>query len=624
MAEDVQPRKRPDRAAKLRLRQATVQTVVKSALLKYIRGSKEVKLALQAAIDKRVKQFSQRAHLASLVLSGIVKSIFANTEVHAYHTVSVPPSFLTQTFFRQLLLGTDDARIPETCIATYLLNHPNLPAVESRSLGDRNIYSHGAQTLLTNTRISLRMNIQSRLRHSLTHLQILYQWTDDLKRCVGRKILGYNTTQHTPPVQIPEDVAGLIQYHRKILGLREGDVVDAKWLERDGNLLNVLRYYVYLNRLRETSATEETPKWKAFDVVPMAKIRRRFITVDADGIFGVLKECRLVGGSMTGFRANLMEHWLSILNVEALQGHHCTFSGTIETDGISLCTHFLRPKGSLDAAADTIQITPDDRVIAIDPGRSNIFYAVEKLPNGEVKRWKLTRAQYYHDAGMSQARHQTQVWLSSIQESLAELSTVSTKGAHVADHESYLAVLQQQYDTLWTEALKPRWARQRLRLYGGKKRVFAAFFKQLKSPETDERRTLVAFGAGSFCPGGAGETSVPTTRAFRECRSRFVTKVIDEFRTTKIHWETDRLLHKVGKKSSPRTTVRGLLWCGPTISSEGKFVNRDLNGAMNILRCAVGERPAMLRRSESNTQLVQRIETLISVKCQRSNATALG
>jgi hypothetical protein len=605
-----------------------VQTVVKSAILKYIRGSKDVKLALQAAIDQRVKQFSERAHLATLVLSGIVKKLFANSEVNAFHAPCIPPSFLTQTFFRQLLLGTDDARIPDTHIAAYLQNNPNLPTIRARSLGDRNIYSHGAQTLLTNTRVSLRANIQSRLRQTLTQLQILHQWTDDLKRFVGQQILGhhYNARHHTPPLQVPEEVAGLIKYHRKILGLRDGEVVDKVWLESDGNLLNVLRYYVYLNRLRETSATQDTPRWKAFDIVPMARIRRRFITLDADGLFGVLKECRLVGGSMTCFRANIMDHWHSILNIQALQGQHCTFSGTIDTDGISLCTHFLRPKGSLDAATDTIHITPDDRVIAIDPGRSNIFYAVEKLPNGEVKRWKLTRAQYYHDAGMSQARHQTQVWLSSIQRSLAELSTVSTKGALVADHESYLAVLQQQYDTLWTDALKPRWARQRLRLYGGKKRVFAAFFEQLKSSPTDARRTVIAFGAGSFCPGGVGETCVPTTRAFRECRSRFLTKAIDEFRTSKIHWETDRLLHKVGKKSSPRTTVRGLLWCGPTISSEGKFVNRDLNGAMNILRCAVGERPTVLRRSESNTHLVQRIERLIrvSVKCQRSNATALG
>ena len=623
MTKDVQTRKRPDRVAKLRLRRTNVETVVKSALLKYIRGTRDDKITLQTAINTRVEQFSQRAHVASVVLSGIVKSLFANTVVHAFHAVSVPPSFLTQTFFRQLLLGTDDARIPEAHIAAYLQSHPNLPTIEPRSLGDRNIYSHGAQTLLTNTRVSLRMNLQSRLKQTLDQFQILHQWNDDLKWYVGRKILGHNTL----PVQISEDVAGLIQYHRKILGLREGDVVDKEWLESDDNLLNVLRYYVFLNRLREESATQATPRWKAFDVVPMAKIRRRFITLDADGIFGVLKECHIVGGSIASFRANLMDHWHSVLDFKPLQGQHCTFSGTIETDGFSLCTHFLRPKQLHDADGDTIQIAPDDRVIAIDPGRSNIFYAVEKMSNGEVKRWKLTRSQYYHDAGMSHAQLQTQKWQSGIQQSYTEMSTVTTKGTSVAGHETFLTTLQQQYTALWTEALKPRWARQRLRLYGGKKRVFAAFFKQLKeaSPESCAKRTVIAFGAGSFCPGGRGETSVPTTRAFRECRSRFLTKAIDEFRTSKIHWETNRLLHKVGKKSSPRTAVRGLLWCSSTIMSEGKFVNRDLNGAMNILRCAIGERPAMLQRSDSNTRLIQRIEKLVSVKCQRSvEATSLG
>jgi len=206
-------------------------------------------------------------------------------------------------FFRQLLLGTEDARIPNTNIASYLQAHPILPTVVSRSLGDRNIYSHGAQKLLTNTRVSLRMNLESRLKKTLIQLQRLHQWTDDLKHCVRRHILGYRS-QHNP-IQVPEEVVGLIEHHRKVLGLKEGDLVDHKWLECDGNLVNVLRYYVYLYRIRDALATQDTTTWKAFNIIPMAKVRMHFITLDADGIFGVLKECKLVGGSMTSFRANL-------------------------------------------------------------------------------------------------------------------------------------------------------------------------------------------------------------------------------------------------------------------------------------------------------------------------------
>ena len=59
----------------------------------------------------------------------------------------------------------------------------------------------------------------------------------------------------------------------------------------------------------------------------------------------------------------------------------------------------------------------------------------------------------------------------------------------------YLKTVLEQYDTLWNEYLKPRWANQRMRLYGGKKRVFAKFFNGLVSKG---KKTVVAYGAAKF------------------------------------------------------------------------------------------------------------------------------
>ena len=125
-----------------------------------------------------------------------------------------------------------------------------------------------------------------------------------------------------------------------------------------------------------------------------------------------------------------------------------------------------------------------------------------------------------------------------------------------------------------------------MRLYGGKKRVMANFLNKLEGKDKTVE-TVLAYGASKFAPGGKGEVSVPTSRAYKECSYRFKTIPVDEFRTSKIYYKDDTILEPVGKKSAEgkTVTVRGLFWCCSTKYNE--FVNRDLNGAINIRRCAL-------------------------------------
>jgi hypothetical protein len=160
---------------------------------------------------------------------------------------------------------------------------------------------------------------------------------------------------------------------------------------------------------------------------------------------------------------------------------------------------------------------------------------------------------------------------------------------------------------LWAEHSSRRWAEQRLRLYGGKKRVFARFFNRLEAEreEGDARSTVIAYGSARFAPGGKGEVSVPTTRAFKEARHRFRVEVIDEFRTSQVYHGDESHLQHVGRRMEDGSVqvVRGLLWCGST-SEVGKFVSRDKNAAINIWRCATLPcRPGALTRSLNPTRL---------------------
>ena len=117
------------------------------------------------------------------------------------------------------------------------------------------------------------------------------------------------------------------------------------------------------------------------------------------------------------------------------------------------------------------------------------------------------------------------------------LSTVSSKGVNLQNHVAYIAAYHQHRDALWTEYTRPRWARQRLSLYGGKKRTFANFFNNLKRvlrKAVPKCNIVVAYRAAKFAPGGRGELSVPTSRAYKECATRINTKVTAEFRSSKM------------------------------------------------------------------------------------------
>jgi len=101
------------------------------------------------------------------------------------------------------------------------------------------------------------------------------------------------------------------------------------------------------------------------------------------------------------------------------------------------------------------------------------------------------------------------------------------------------------WDALWEEYTKPRWARLRMNLYGGRQRAFANFFNQLSALKEDEsQRLVVAYGAGRWKT-QKGRSPAPTTRTYKECARRFVTIRVEEFRASYTHQELGCTLQRV-------------------------------------------------------------------------------
>ena len=592
------------------------ETVVKCALLKYLHGDVETKVRVRDDIRTRVSLFSRRVCIASVTLSGMVKEFFG--DVADLGTRFLPVDVFDQTLIRQLMLGQERANIPNPWPAAYIRMHPQPVTVHGRNLGDSNMYTAGARKYVTNLKNSLTTNFLPRLKRYLRNLQKIHAFTDVQFVTSLYAIHGWaHDRRHdswTAPFPETKQVTDIIDGTRRLLGLSRGQVVDDDWFKDLDNLACVLRWFVYLNRFNAANGFRE------FDVVPVCRIKTHFVTLDTSDLYGVMKTTGMVSCSnFEQFDALRDAHWRSFLNHPRLQGRLCTFTGTIETDGVSLCVHFSRPRKPLDDPC----VEPDDpdanpvgplqtiateggRVVAIDPGRVSIYYAVEKLADDRgFRTFELSRKRFYAQSGIDSAEAWTNRWRAGdeIRDATAARSRVSSKGASFRSHLNFRQVYFATWDAEWTEALKPRWARQRLRLYGGKKRVFAQFWNEVRAADP-KRSVTVAYGAGGFASGGRGEKSVPNKRALAESRSRHRTAMIDEFRTSKICHFDDSILQCVGVEGR-RYSLRGLLWCRSTTGKGGKFVSRDFNGAVNILRCATDpERPVALTRIRGVPRIV--------------------
>jgi hypothetical protein len=600
-------KERLDRSEKLKARHTLELTVVKSALRRYIKHSNTFVNAMVDAIADRVRVVSRKTVDMSIGFAGWIKEQFDGRP----NLVAVQlDGIFEQTFFQQFMLGVEDAQLPDARILDFHERHPGLRPSAERHPGDRNLYSSASKRYLTNFKNALRTNVDNRIRGFVGRYKDLHQLSSTESFTMLYELCGWRLPPRTDRGALPmrREVYETIQEHRRILELGEDGQYNKLWLRSNECLEPLLRYNILLNRFYERHGL------KLFNVVPICQIKSHFVTIDTYVLYGILKEIGFIECNETAFVASKERSWYALFKISQLQGNGCTFGCSLETDGISMCLHFERPKevssnefllSDRDVEAAQFNPGPQDVVLGCDPGRINIYYMAAVLPDGSIRTFVLTRKQYYHDAGINGAKRHAERWNLGIKTHLEALSTVSSKGTNLQTHAAYLLVYYQHREALWAEYTRPRWARQRLTLYGGKKRVFSKFFNHLENEiekAAPGSNVVIAYGAAKFAPGGRGELSVPTSRAHKECVSRVNTKVTAEFRSSKVDYQDDSVLQNIAVVSQPKFALRGVLWN----VARGEFVSRDLNAALNIRRYLL-HRPAILNRRLATGKLQQQI-----------------
>ncbi|KAJ9523411.1 hypothetical protein QJQ45_005316 [Haematococcus lacustris] len=219
-------------------------------------------------------------------------------------------------------------------------------------------------------------------------------------------------------------------------------------------------------------------------------------------------------------RPALSHHWARWFNTNKLRNKEFAFERTVDTDDVSVCVHHTRPlppppapppaassssssPSTAAAAAHAVGLPhigkgiaepreylfdPDTQIgVGIDPGVTQAVSAASgvweersgQLIADKLAQWKLTKGQVKHDSGLNNARRDTERWLAPIKPHLQHLATANSAGTSLEANLKHITVTLATWDAVWEVYLDPKWARQRLRLYGAQDRALELFFNKV-------------------------------------------------------------------------------------------------------------------------------------------------
>lgn len=532
---------------------------------------------LRGEIDKWVLTVSKITNKGSLVLN--------RTLIHCLSKGIELPDLTSQTFYYNCMtIGINKRKFKDVNKAleeTWNTVFNDLPKIE-RNIGDTQAVLYASKTYATNFKNSLVYNFDSRQKKFLRQKIIELGLDREAIHPIRCAINGFGCRK-----EVPEKAKEFVAEQRKFLGAPEKGITFT-WLGT--HMDTVVKYYWDI--LKYMEQYEDT---KRFNIAPISRIKRHFLTIDTEVLYCLMSNVSLIDKKVkrNDFSALKDEHFGSVFNLNGLTNG--VFSHMIETDGVSVCIHFKKPK--FESKAGKRNMSRAERVIGIDPGRTNLIYGVEKLEDGSVKNYKLTRNQYYNSCGMKVSKKKADKWMGDIKDEELIFSRTNTKTTSPEQWDAHLKDYISVYDALWEGKTGKKWGQSRFRVYRLKRKTLDNFFQTMNG----KVKPVIAFGAAKFNPNGKSELSAPTTELSRTCSKHFPVEMVDEFLTSQVCPCCDTKLSPVFKydENGQYCQVRGLRRCCSSVCSGVSYKNRDQVGALNIMRCfqAGAHRPNSLSRN---------------------------
>ncbi|KAJ9519155.1 hypothetical protein QJQ45_007719 [Haematococcus lacustris] len=651
-------------------------------------ASEVVEARLVTQIEAWVKACSMRALLASLLFGHMVRSFFTRVTVlpggqEAFEDIpaldAVIPNLADRNLFLQLGRGippVSERSKPSEAVVDVLTAYPDLHAsldAVPRYPHDRGAVDDVGRKLETNFANSLTELFSRRLEQAVAlagarviagsheHQRRLGlplggspAWTERQRSWVLRSVQGKEVTWLqgaggvVPTPAMREEVAR----QRRLLGLRQGVVVDKAWLERKVNRGRLLRHAVDTSRQLEAAQISWQADWADWQaaggqrntrpyrppspsaITPGCSCKAHHIKLDTEAIYGLMKAAGMLPRDITSlpkFRngvagpkdSEVANRWNAFLpNLASLHPNRGqTFAQVVHTDGVAVSVLFTRPKpaeqpdklpsmGKEEGAVNPLAHLDADW-LGCDPGKTNMATVAheERYPSGAVKSvWQrsLTAGQYYRQSGITEHAKVSKVWMAGIKPQHDELSQVTNYTVSLQRYREYSATTLATWPAMWAELSKRRWSNARFRLYGGKQRTVAKFWAETVkgamvrcNSAATGRPLALAYGAAGFSGGGSiGSKGVPVKQMLREACKQFPGRVVlvHEFRTSRVSSARTNVVQGQAESFRWLHPVRSMakrsrirgLMCSTSNVIKRRFYDRDVSAALNIRRIAAG------------------------------------
>ncbi|KAJ9531383.1 hypothetical protein QJQ45_006901 [Haematococcus lacustris] len=331
-----------------------------------------------------------------------------------------------------------------------------------------------------------------------------------------------------------------------------------------------------------------------FTLTHLARAGVHFVKVDSRVLHGVCQQLGLTRETEKVFTAEpaRSNHWDRWFSTGKLANQGFEFERTVETDGVSVCVHYTRPLPTPPAPPSAAGPSSSNSSPMAAPGAAAVAAHELGLPRvgkglAEQREFGfnpatqtgvgidpgLTKGKVKHGSGLNNARRDTERWLAPIKPHLQHLAAASSAGTSLEANLKHITVTLATWDAVWEVYLDPKWAKQRLRLYGAQDRTLEQFFKKLEEDMAEvsmerhgrAKQLVVFFGAaGIGTRGGWGADAVLRACCNAMCRARGTDQrrgrvvLVDEHRTSRVSSAVNGQQSWSQQRDQP---VRGMMWC---------------------------------------------------------------
>jgi hypothetical protein len=225
-----------------------------------------------------------------------------------------------------------------------------------------------------------------------------------------------------------------------------------------------------------------------------------------------------------------------------------------------------------------------------------MLYGVQRLDDGTIINYKLTRNGFYAAAGKNKSDKRRRKWMQveDIQAMNQLLCANHSKTVNLQQWSRYIEILKDNHALIWAHKFHKKWALMDFRFYTMKHKVMDHFLlKVVKEAKLKSGKEYVriAYGNGYFLSSGKGEKiAAPNFLMYKRAKRIFGNRmnVVDEGFTSKccsncgannkISILQDIYDEKKKVKGKKWFAVRGLKHCEVC----SNFYDRDHNAALNI------------------------------------------